>query len=305
MIEDSTNKLIVILGPTATGKTSLAIQLATKLKGEVISADSRQVFKRMDIGTGKDLNEYACKNGKVPYHLIDIKDPEEDYDVFHFQKDFYQCYKDILSRGNTPILCGGSGMYIEAALRDKQYLAVPENKELRKELDQLDLSQLRDRLVKMKKALHNTTDLLDRERLTRAIEIAELEKTETVVDSPVKDFVIFGLNMEREALRERIKERLDARFEAGMIKEVSDLLASGVPKEKLEFFGLEYRYIVQYLNEEIEYEEMYDSLLQSIRRFAKKQMTWFRRMEKQGYVINWIETSWDPQKKLDYILSKL
>lgn len=299
------DRLVVLLGPTAVGKTSLAVDLAAKIKGEIISADSRQVYKRMDLGTGKDLMEYQKEGQKIPYHLIDILEPGEMYDIFQFQRDLYLSYHDTLKREAVPILCGGSGLYIEAALRKEKYIEVPEDPAWRSSIKESSFLDLKEELVGIKQELHNTTDLIDRERLVRALEIARYEMDHKAEKSPIKDHVIFGIRMEREALRDRIKERLDQRLEAGMIKEVEDLLQEGVEASTLNYYGLEYRYLSKFLMGEIEYEEMYSKLLQEIRRFAKKQMTWFRRMEKQGYEINWIDAEMKQEEKLNSILDRL
>jgi tRNA dimethylallyltransferase len=281
--------LIVILGPTAVGKTQLAIQLANELRGEVISADSRQVYRGMDLGTGKDLKEYAVEGKQVTFHLIDIKNAGEAYNVFDFQQDFYHAYKAIMEKGKTAILCGGTGLYLEAALAKEKMQEVPVNYLLRKELETLSQEELVIKLKGLSNKLHNKTDVIDRERTIRAIEI-ELHKSqqEETQLSPVKDFKIIGLRMEREKLRERIGERLEDRLKEGMIEEVQQLLKQGVSHEQLNYYGLEYRFLSAYIQGETSYEEMFDDLVQAIRRFAKKQMTWYRRMERKGQIINWI-----------------
>lgn len=295
-------KLITILGPTAVGKTKLAVNLAAKLNGEVISADSRQVYHGMDIGTGKDLDDFKLGNQLVKHHLIDIKSAGEKYDVFHFQRDFYKVYNDINQRSRQAILCGGTGLYIQAALDTKSMVFVPENKALREILETENQDKLNERLKELNDKLHNKTDLTDRKRTIRAIEIAEYERShpETAQVSPVKEYVILGLRMERERLRSRIEDRMEARFEEGMIEEVQSLLDSGVSEDILNYYGLEYRYILLYLRKEITLETMKKKLLQSIRQFAKKQMTWYRRMEKMGENIHWLEA----EDGLEYNLQK-
>jgi len=305
MEERKNGRLIVLLGPTAVGKTNLAVQLASKINGEIISADSRQVYRDMDLGSGKDLSEYLLPQSKIIHHLIDIKDAGEKYDVFHFQRDFYKAYHDIVQRGKQAILCGGSGLYLEAALKKTQLIEVPKNEDLRSSIRDSTHDELKGMLLHLKPEQHNTTDLIDRERLIRAIEIATAEAEKEEIPSPVQDFIIFGLHSERELLRERIKQRLNERLEDGMIDEVRSLIKNGVSMESLEYYGLEYRYIVKYLNEELNFDQMHEKLLQAIRRFAKKQMTWFRRMEKRGHLIHWINSEWELQKKLDHMMSKL
>lgn len=300
MTEHSTDFLIVVLGPTAVGKTSLAVDLAKQIGGEIISADSRQVYRNMHIGTGKDIQDYL--DADIPYHLIDIRDAGEAYDVFQFQRDFYKAYHEISEKKKLAILCGGSGMYIEAALRKNQLIEVPENLDLRRELVDSTMPNLISRLNFLKPNQHNTTDLIDRERLLRAIEIAEFENEHTAKPSPIKGSLLFGLKMEREKLRERIKDRLEKRFQEGMLEEVEGLLSKGVTLEQLYYYGLEYRYISSHLKGDLSFDEMFKDLLQSIRRFAKKQMTWFRRMEKQGHLIHWIDAEKANEDKLKEIL---
>lgn len=298
--------LIGIVGPTASGKTALAVQLAAYLKGDIISADSRQVYKEMDIGTGKDLGEYIINGQEIPYHLIDIRRAGQEYDVFQFQEDFFCVYESLKSQGKWTILCGGSGLYLQAALAGKKMLRVEENKALRKELKNKTQVELNSLLQELKPKLHNQTDLQDAERTIRAIEIALFEKKNNKeLGSPVKKHVLFGLRTERKNLRERIKIRLDKRLEEGMIEEVENLKSKGVTSKSLNYYGLEYRFINAYLVGKIPYNEMYNSLLQGIRRFAKKQETWFRRMEKQGYQINWMEVESSMNEKLSFIKQQI
>lgn len=294
--------LIVILGPTAVGKTKLAVQLAAQLNAEIISADSRQVYRNMDIGTGKDLSEYTMDGSSVPYHLIDIKEAGEAYNVFDFQQDFYKAYQKIVEKGKTAILCGGTGLYLEAALAEDQMVEVPTNEKLREELELLQQEELVNRLQLISSTLHNQTDLLERERTIRAIEIEEFKKKSHPIKSPIQQAIVIGLRMEREQLRERIAQRLKARWEEGMIEEVELLLKQGVTHEQLNYYGLEYRFISQFIKGELSFDEMNASLVQAIRRFAKKQMTWYRRMEKKGRSISWIDAQNSSEEKLNRAL---
>ncbi|MFT6166309.1 MAG: tRNA dimethylallyltransferase [Vicingaceae bacterium] len=281
--------LIVILGPTAVGKTKLAVQLALQLDAEIISADSRQVYRNMDLGTGKDIKEYNVGGFAVPHHLIDIKDASTSYNVFDFQQDFYKAYEAIIGKGKTVILCGGTGLYLEAALAKDQMIEVPVNESLRVELAPLNQEELVERLQRISSTLHNNTDLVDRDRTIRAMEIEEFKKRSTkVAKSPVQKSIVIGLKMDREKIRTRIGDRLKVRLDEGMIEEVQSLLKQGVSHEQLNYYGLEYRFLSNYVEGKMNHEEMFDGLVQAIRRFAKKQMTWYRRMEKKGQKINWI-----------------
>ena len=298
--------LIVILGPTAVGKTQLAVQLSDKLDGEIISADSRQVYHDMDLGTGKDLKDYIVDGKQVPFHLIDIKQAGDAYNVFDFQQDFYIAYEAIIRKGKTAILCGGTGLYLEAALAKEKMLEVPENTSLREELTVLSQKELINRLTSLIKNVHNNTDLIDRERTIRAIEI-ELFKSQHVELqlSPVKKFKIIGLRMERENLRKRISERLEVRLQEGMMEEAERLLNQGVSHEQLDYYGLEYRFLSAYIQGKVSYDEMFEGLVQAIRRFAKKQMTWYRRMEKKGQIIYWIDAEESMDIKVQQALKLL
>lgn len=284
--------LLIILGPTASGKTRVAVQVARALNAEIISADSRQVYRGMDIGTGKDLQEY----GTVPYHLIDIVDPGYEFNVFEFQRRFIQAFRDIHYRRRLPILVGGTGLYLDAVLKGYQLAEVPENPELRQELAARSLEDLADRLKQINPRLHNTTDLLDRQRLTRAIEIAEFTpgKDQAPYHFPQLDPVVFGIKWERKILRQRITQRLKARLKRGMIEEVESLLEKGVSFETLEFYGLEYRFIAKYLKGELNKNDMFQKLNSAIHQFAKRQDTWFRRLEHQGILIHWVDGKVDP-----------
>lgn len=287
-----TMNLIVILGPTASGKTRLAVLLARDVRGEIISADSRQVYRGLDLGTGKDLAEYTVAGVSVPYHLIDVVEPAHEFNVFEYQRLFFRCFPQILLRGAMPVLVGGTGLYLEAVLKGYRLLPVPENAALRQELAAEKMETLAGRLAALNPSLHNTTDLCDRERLVRALEIALYARDHAAEDaspSPVVMPFVVGVHWEREVLRRRITERLKARLAAGMIDEVRGLHEAGVGWEKMDFFGLEYRYIGRYLQGLISYQEMVGQLNTRIHQFAKRQETWFRRMERQGIVIRWIE----------------
>lgn len=291
--------MITILGPTATGKTSFAVYVAAQLNGEIISADSRQVYRGMDIGTGKDLTEYEYEGQKIPHHLIDIVKPGYEYNVFEFQRDFLKAYEQIEKNGTFPILCGGTGMYIESVLKGYKLINVPENEELREDLElksDIDLEEM----LKDFKALHNTTDVSDRDRLLRAIEIQTYYDENPDLDTsfPEINTIILGLDFDRRVVRSRITDRLEERLKEGMIEEVEDLLAQGVSAEKLKFYGLEYRFVTQYLSDEISYDEMSRRLNTAIHQFAKRQMTWFRRMEKQGFEIHWLNGNLTHEQKM-------
>ena len=296
--------LIVILGPTAVGKTKLAVQLALQLDAEIISADSRQVYRNMDLGTGKDIKEYNVGGVVVPHHLIDIKEAGTSYNVFDFQQDFYKAYEAIIEKGKTAILCGGTGLYLEAALAKNQMVEVPVNESLRLELAQLNQKELVERLQRSSSALHNNTDLVDRDRTIRAIEIEEFKSIATkVAKSPVQKSIVIGLKMDREKIRERIGDRLKVRLDEGMIEEVQSLIERGVSHQQLNYYGLEYRFLSKYIQGEMNDVEMFDGLVQAIRRFAKKQMTWFRRMEKKGQKIDWIDAEEQMDVKVQQALN--
>lgn len=279
--------LLVVLGPTAAGKTRLAVQLARHLSGEIISADSRQVYRGLDIGSGKDLHEY----GNIPYHLIDIVDPGEAFNLFRFQQCFLAAFTDISARRQLPVLAGGTGLYLDAALMGYHLLEVPRNEPLRSQLAQKTDSELGELLLKLKPQQHNTTDLCERDRIIRAIEIAEGERTysQTLPPYPtIKPFII-GIRLERKALRQRITNRLKQRLEAGLIDEVQKLHENGVSWDTLDYLGLEYRYVGLYLQGKLNKNDLFQKLNSAIHQFAKKQGTWFRRMERKGTAIHWIE----------------
>jgi tRNA dimethylallyltransferase len=282
--------LLVVLGPTASGKTRLGVQLAKALGGEVISADSRQVYRGMDIGTGKDLAEY----GDIPHHLIDIVNPGDEFSLFEFQSLFFEVFAAVRERGNLPVLVGGTGMYLQAVLQGYRLVETPPNIPLRRELADLSMAALADRLKGSASRLHNTTDLLERERLLRAIEIAEYEREHRPEPIPEMKPLILGIRWEREALRQRITVRLRERLAQGMIEEVERLHQQGVPWKTLEFYGLEYRFIARLLKGELNRNDMLQKLGSAIHDFAKRQETWFRRMERSGIVIHWLNGAGDP-----------
>ena len=332
--------MITILGPTASGKTPLAVALAAEIGGEIISADSRQVYRRMDIGTGKDLGEYTITNNQcpitVPYHLIDIREPGTKYNLFEYQQDFFDAYEDIRSRGAVPILCGGTGLYIEAVLKGYHLSPVPQNQALRDALEGRSLAELTQMLTELKAKtgsnMHNTTDVDSCQRAIRAIEIetAVLEKkadqttpdpsysggeintdfprsggekvTVALREMPAVDSLIIGVNIDRELRREKITRRLKARLEEGMIEEVRALLDEGIPADDLIYYGLEYKFVTEYLIGQITYDEMFTRLEIAIHQFAKRQMTWFRGMERRGFKINWIDATLPMEQKVAKIL---
>ncbi|MBI9035934.1 MAG: tRNA (adenosine(37)-N6)-dimethylallyltransferase MiaA [Bacteroidales bacterium] len=298
--------LITVLGPTATGKTSFGVALTALLNGEIISADSRQVYKGMDIGTGKDLNEYHYMDQDIPYHMIDIVEPGYEYNVFEFQNDFLKVYEDIKSRERIPVLCGGTGMYIESVLKGYKLIPVPEDIDLRLELQEKEQHELVEILATYKD-VHNTTDTDDRERLVRAIEIQKYYKEHTEIDTsfPTINSVIFGIQFDRQEIRSRITQRLVQRLEEGMIEEVRGLMNNGLKAEQLRFYGLEYKYVTDHIIGKIGYNEMFKLLNTAIHQFAKRQMTWFKRMQKQGVEIHWIDGKLPLDKKLNQALMVL
>jgi tRNA dimethylallyltransferase len=282
--------LIAVIGPTASGKTSLAARLASRVNGEVISADSRQVYRRMNLGTGKDYDDYIVNGVPVPYHLLDIAEPGYKYSVFEYQRDFFRAFTDIRNRGKMPVLCGGSGMYIDAAVKGYRLIDVPYNEELRADLQSKSLDELNRILVSLK-TIHNTTDTESIERAMRAIEIETFRQLhpDVIADLPGVNPVFIGILYQRNSERERITDRLRIRMNQGMTEEVQQLLASGIPAETLVYYGLEYKFIAQYLSGAITYEDMFCLLNTAIHQFAKRQRTWFRKMEKEGAVIHWLD----------------
>jgi tRNA dimethylallyltransferase len=303
----TTNQLITILGPTASGKTTFATHLAYHLKNtEIISADSRQIYKGMDIGTGKDLSDYIINNTQVPYHLIDIREAGDKYTLFDYQHDFHAAYQDILSREKTPILCGGTGLYIESVLKGYHLPDVPPNAELRESLEEKSLEELTHILSQYKK-LHNSTDTDTKKRVIRAIEIADfLSKQEAdACEYPPIDNIIIGIDINREARREKISTRLTNRLDEGMIDEVKYLIDNGVHPDDLIYYGLEYKFVTQHVLGQLSFEEMRSQLEIAIHQFAKRQMTWFRGMERRGFTIHWIDAGLPMEKKLKWAYSFL
>ncbi len=300
--------MITILGPTACGKTALAVSLAAKMGGEIISADSRQVYRGMDIGTGKDLSEYRMDGKQIPYHLIDIEEAGQKYNLFRFQEDFNAAYEDITSRGVQPILCGGTGLYMEAVLKGYALSPVPQDDNLRKKLSTRSLGELKELLIWLKarngSAMHNETDVDTVSRAVRAIEI-EFHNLRHPVDTrrvPAVGSLIVGLDVDRDVRRERITARLKSRLEEGMVEEVRGLLEKDdITKEDLMYYGLEYKYVTAYVVGEISYEDMFNQLEIAIHQFAKRQMTWFRGMERRGFNIHWLDASIPMADKLAQI----
>lgn len=294
--------LITVLGPTASGKTDMACKLAYEIDAEIISGDSRQVYKSMDLGTGKDLADYTVNGKQIPYHLIDIRDAGEKYNIFEYQQDFHQAYTDIRQREKTPILCGGSGLYIESVLKGYSLANVPENKELRKRYEHLSLDELTEILATYK-TLHNKTDVDTAQRAIRAIEIAEYTSQHPAEnqDFPPLSSLIIGIDIDRELRRNRISKRLKSRLEEGMIDEVRNILDSGVQPDDLIYYGLEYKFLTLHILGELSFDEMFSQLEIAIHQFAKRQMTWFRGMEKRGLHIHWIDYSIPMQERLDKI----
>lgn len=298
-----TPKLVTVLGPTASGKTTFAAHLASRLDGEIISADSRQVYRGMDIGTGKDLADYTVDGKPVPYHLIDIRDAGDKYTLFNYQHDFHKVYNDILLRHKTPILCGGTGLYIESILKGYRLPDVPENIDLRKRLESKSLDEL-TRILSSYKPLHNTTDTDTRKRAIRAIEIADFQSRHPAseLDYPPVDSVIIGIDIDRESRRQKISSRLKKRLDEGMVDEIRALLDKGVSSGDLIYYGLEYKFVTLYVTGKINFEEMSSKLEIAIHQFAKRQMTWFRGMEKRGFTIHWLDFSLPVSEKIDKAL---
>ncbi len=304
-------RLITILGPTASGKTPLAAALAKEVDGEIISADSRQVYRRMDIGTGKDLADYHVVGNSVAdiaYHLIDICEPGTKYNLFQYQQDFYDAYQDIRARGKQPILCGGTGLYIEAVLKGYKLSPVPQNQALRDSLEGKSLDELTKLLIDLKEKngsnMHNKTDVDSCQRAIRAIEIEtyNLEHPTPCRELPPVDSLIIGVNIDREERRKKITKRLKARLDEGMIDEVKGLLDEGIAPDDLIYYGLEYKFVTEYLIGKLSYEEMFQRLEIAIHQFAKRQMTWFRGMERRGFMIHWIDAMLPMEEKVKKII---
>ncbi len=299
--------MIAIVGPTACGKTALAAALAADIDAEIISADSRQVYKAMDIGTGKDLADYTVHGRQVPYHLIDIAEPGTKYNLFQYQHDFLRAYNDIRDRGKNVVLCGGTGLYLESVIREYRLASVPENKQLRQSLEGKSLGELTEMLMELKKknssAMHNTTDVDTAQRAIRAIEIETFNgehPTESAV-IPSIDTLVIGVNIDREERRAKITHRLKARLDEGMVDEIRSLLARGISAADLIYYGLEYKYVTEYVIGKLTYDEMFRQLEIAIHQFAKRQMTWFRGMERRGTKIHWIEAAWPMETKIEEI----
>lgn len=301
--------MITILGPTASGKTDIAAHLAADMSAEIISADSRQVYRRMDIGTGKDLSDYVVDGKSVAYHLIDVVEPGTKYNLFEYQRDFLDAYNDIRGRGKDVILCGGTGLYIESVLKGYRLMPVAENKQLRQSLQGKGLNELTEMLRRLKEEnhsnMHNTTDVDTPKRAIRAIEI-ELAYRDAPVEKrafPKIDTLIIGVNIDRELRRKKITSRLRKRLDEGMIDEVKTLLDEGIPPADLIYYGLEYKFVTEYLLGKTNYDEMFRKLEIAIHQFAKRQMTWFRGMERRGFHIHWIDASRSMDEKLNIIKS--
>ena len=286
-------KLITILGPTATGKTNLAVQLASHINSEIISADSRQIYKYMDIGTGKDLEEYNIHGTCIPYHLIDIINPNEDYSVYTFQKQFHLAYTNILKKNKCPILCGGTGLYIESVLLNYEISSTKPDYNLRYKLEELSKEELIEMFIKIDLEAYENWKCDTKQRVIRGIEIAlkgDLRDDKVKYNLDLENVIVLGVKMDRSIIRERITNRLELRLNSGMIDEVESLLSKKIlTLDRLEYFGLEYKYIGLYLKGKLSYDELFNQLNTAIHKFAKKQMTFFRRMEKRGIDINWID----------------
>lgn len=299
--------LITILGPTACGKTELAAELAAELNAEIISADSRQVYRGMDIGTGKDLEDYVINGQQIPYHLIDIAEPGSKYNLYRYQQDFHKAYQDIVTRGKQPILCGGTGLYIEAVLKGYALSTVPQNSALRAEMQGKTIEQLTQILTDLKQKsgskMHNTTDVDSNQRAIRAIEIETYNldhATERRVLPPIHSIAV-GINIDREERRQKITKRLKQRLKGGMVDEIRGLLDRGISAEDLIYYGLEYKYVTEYVIGKLSYEEMFRQLEIAIHQFAKRQMTWFRGMERRGTTIHWLDAKLPTEEKINEI----
>ncbi len=294
--------LIAILGPTASGKTSFAATLAYELDTEIISADSRQIYREMDLGTGKDLADYTVNGKQIPYHLIDIAEPGYKYNVFEYQRDFLNAYQSIKQKGRLPVLCGGTGLYLESVLKGYQLIPVPENPELRTRLAGKTLEELTD-ILSNYKTLHNSTDVDTAKRAIRAIEIEEYYATHDLSarEFPSINSLIIGVDIDRELRREKITKRLRQRLDEGMVEEIRQLLNKGIQPEDLIYYGLEYKYLTLYVTGEISFEEMFKQLEIAIHQFAKRQMTWFRGMERKGFKIHWIQASMPTDEKIELV----
>lgn len=304
-------KMITILGPTASGKTTLAAYLAAEIGAEIISADSRQVYHGMDIGTGKDLADYVVDGKRVPYHLIDICEPGTKYNLFRYQEDFHKAYENIKGRGVTPILCGGTGLYIEAVLKGYSLSPVPQNPELRRRLADKSLGELTDMLMELKRRtgskMHNRSDVDTVQRAIRAIEIEEYNLNNPMPERacPPIDSIIIGVDIDRDERRAKITQRLKARLEEGMVDEICGLLDRGIQADDLVYYGLEYKFVTEYVIGRLSYYEMFRQLETAIHQFAKRQMTWFRGMERRGFSIHWIDAAMPVEEKVAAVLSQM
>lgn len=297
-------ELITIIGPTASGKTAFAAALAARLDTEIISGDSRQVYRSMDIGTGKDLADYVVDGKQIPYHLIDICNPGDKYNVFEYQHDFHKAFEEIRKKGKLPILCGGTGMYIESVLRGFKLLDVPQNPSLRESLKGKSLAEL-EQILASYKVLHNKTDVDSAQRAIRAIEIEEFYKTEAPDKreyAPINSLII-GVDIDRDLRREKISKRLRARLDEGMVDEVRAILATGVTPDDLIYYGLEYKFLTLYIIGQLTYDEMVSQLEIAIHQFAKRQMTWFRGMERRGLHIHWLDATLPTDEKINNVLA--
>lgn len=298
--------LIAILGPTASGKTPFAAHLAARLDTEIISADSRQVYRSMDLGTGKDLEDYTVEGKQIPYHLIDIAEPGSKYNVFEYQHDFLTAYEAIKAKGRLPIVCGGTGLYLESVLKGYRLIPVPENPELRARLEGKSLEEMTTMLARYKK-LHNTTDVDTVKRAIRAIEIEEYY-AHTPVDKrefPKLHSLIIGVDINRNLRREKISRRLRQRLDDGMVEEVKQLLERGIAPEDLIYYGLEYKFLTLYVTGQMSYEDMVSGLETAIHQFAKRQMTWFRGMERRGFTIHWMDAQMPMDEKVEFVVDLL
>jgi tRNA dimethylallyltransferase len=298
--------MVTILGPTASGKTEVAVNMALKLNGEIISADSRQIYRDMDLGTGKDIEEYRINGIDVPYHLIDIAEAGYQYNVFEFQRDFLKVYHTLIEKGRFPVMCGGSGMYLEAILKGYRLIQVPVNEGRRAELQLLSLEELTD-LLKQYKSLNNTSDIENKKRAIRAIEIEEfcVSHPDTDLSFPKINSLIVGVKYDRDSRRRRITSRLKQRLDNGMVEEVERLIAKGLKPEDLTYYGLEYKYLTLYIIGQLTYDEMFTGLNTAIHQFAKRQMTWFRKMEREEFEIRWLDGYMPINEKTDKIISWL
>lgn len=308
MCKENSQPIITIVGPTASGKTRLAVDVALAFDTEVISGDSRQVYRDMTLGTGKDLEDYIVRDSQgkivreVPCHLIDIREPGYKYSIYEFQSDFHRVLGDMRSRGKLPVFCGGSGLYVESVLKGYEMHEVPENPELRRSLEGKSLDELTE-ILKTYKTLHNTTDTDTAKRAIREIEIRDYYRThaEQLTGYPAVPSLIVGIDIDRDLRRRKISDRLRARLDAGMVEEVQSLLDRGIAPENLIYYGLEYKYLTLYLTHQLGYEEMVRQLEIAIHQFAKRQMTWFRGMERRGFVIHWIDAQVAPEEKVERV----